>query len=264
MGKKRITNISSKKEKDDHKIVTGKDHGKVTDMGEQALAEAEIIKKKEAKLEKELIKETEKEVKKQTKKTKKSSPKYIKAKQKVDSNKLYPLKEALNLLKEVSLSKFTGSVEIHLVVKESGQKGEVEFPYSTGKKQIIKIVDDNLIGELEKGKISFTTLVATPQSMAKLVKFAKLLGPKGLMPNPKNGTISDQPEKAAEIMAKKTTFKTENKAPLMHLTIGKVDMPEKEIEANFKSLIKAVGRKNIKKVAIAPTMGPSIKIDLSS
>ena len=269
MGKKRITDIGQEPKKSKlgnekaDKVVVGKDHGRVTDMGEKALAEAEIIKKKEAKLEKELVKETKKEVEKQSKKTKKSSSQYIKAKQKVDANKLYSLQEALPLVKEVSLSKFVGSIEVHLLVKEIGLKGEIEFPHPTGKKQIIKVVNDDLIKELEKGKISFTTLIASPQTMSKLVKFAKILGPKGLMPSPKNGMIVDQPEKAIETMAKKTTFKTESKAPLMHLSIGKVNMPEKEIEANFKSLIKALGRRNIRKVTIAPTIGPGIKIDLN-
>lgn len=269
MGKKRITDISQEPKKSKlsnkkaDKVIAGKDHGRVTDMGEQALAEAEIIKKKEAKLEKELIKESKKEVEKQSKRNKKSSSQYIKAKQKVDPNKLYPLQEALPLVKAISLSKFIGSVEVHLVVKEIGLKGEIEFPYSTGKKQIIKVVDDDLIKELEKGKISFTTLIASPQTMSKIVKFAKILGPKGLMPSPKNGTIVDQPEKVIETMSKKTIFKTEGKAPLIHLSIGKVNMPEKEIESNFKSLIKTLGRRNIRKATIAPTIGPGIKIDLN-
>lgn len=273
MGKKRIQAIGegienqNKKKKTSKKdllagkkdIKVGKGQGRLADIGEQALEEAKVIEEKEKKIEKELTQKTKKE----TKPKKKKSANYLKASKKVDKEKFYSLKEAIKLLKEVSISKFKGNVEVHLNVREAGIKGEIEFPHSTGKKQVIRIADDKLIKELEKGKVNFTILISDSKMMSKLVKFAKFLGPKGLMPNPKSGTISDNPKEVADRLAKKNTFKTENKDPLIHLVIGKVDDPDKNIEENFVALIKAVGKKNIKKAVLAPTIGPSIKIDLS-
>jgi len=98
--------------------------------------------------------------------------------------------------------------------------------------------------------------------MPKLAKYAKILGPRGLMPNPKAGTITDNPEELAKKLAGKTSWKTEAKAPLIHLTIGKVSQPEHQLEENFKALVAAIGQKNIKKAVLAPTMGPGIKIKI--
>jgi len=277
MGKKRIQAMGegaenqNKKKKIDKKdplagkkdIKTGKGQGRLADIGEQALEEAKAIEEKEKKLEKELTQKAKEEGKKETKTKKKKSANYLQALKKIDKEKFYPLEEAVKLLKEVSISKFKGSVEVHLNVKEAGIKGEVEFPHPTGKKQIIRIADDKLIEELEKGKINFTILVSDSKMMAKLVKFAKLLGPKGLMPNPKSGTINDNPKEVVEGLTKKNTFKTESKSPLIHMVIGKVDDADKNIGENFTVLIKAIGKKNIKKAMLAPTIGPSIKVDLA-
>ena len=237
MGKKRITNLDTKEQK-----------------------EAEVIEEKEKELEPEITKKAKKKVKP----AKIRSKKYLQAKKEIDKNKFYPLSESIKLLKKVSISHFNGSVDVHLNVKETGLKGELEFPHPTGKTQVVKIADEQLIKDLEKGKVNFTILIATPQMMPKLVKFAKLLGPKGLMPNPKSGTISDQPEETAKKIIQKTQFRTETKAPLIHLSIGKVNDSEKNLEENFKTLIKAVGKRNIKKAVLSPTMGPGIKIDLTS
>jgi len=277
MGKKRIQAIGEGIENQNKKkrigkknlldgkkdIKTGKGQGRLADIGEQALEEAKAIEEKEKKLEKELTQKAKEEGKKEVKHKKKKSANYLQALKKIDKEKFYPLKEAVKLLKEVSISKFKGSIEAHFNVKEAGIKGEVEFPHPTGKKQVIRIADDKLIEELEKGKINFTTLVSDPKMMTKLVKFAKLLGPKGLMPNPKSGTINDNPKEIVDKLTKKNIFKTESKYPLIHLVIGKVDDVNKNIEENVTVLIKAIGKKNIKKAVLAPTIGPSIKIDLS-
>jgi len=275
MGKKRIPTIGEggedKKKKTSKKdlfagkkdIKVGKGQGRLADIGEQALEEAKTIEEKEKKLEKELLQKTKKGVKKETKPKKKKSANYLKALKKINKEKSYPLKEAVKLLKEVSISKFKGNVEVHLNVKEVGLRGKIEFPHPTGKKQVIRIADDKLIKELEKGKIDFNILISDSKMMNKLVKFAKLLGPRGLMPNPKSGTISDNPKEVADKLAKKNTFKTESKNPLIHLVIGKVDDANENIEENFTTLIKTIGKKNIKKAVLAPTIGPSIKINLS-
>lgn len=266
MGKKRIAIIDDSKkkapEKKDRKVVkTGKEHGRITDMGAEALVETEKIKAKEKELEK-LAKEKIKTDKKKKPRAKKRSRHYLKTQKKVDRHKSYLLPEAVKLVKETSISKFNGSVEVHLNVNEAGLRGEVSFPHSVGKKQNIRIFDESLIKNLEKGKVDFTLLVASPAMMPKLVKFAKLLGPKGLMPNPKNGTISESPEKRVQELTGRTQFRTEPKAPLIHMTIGKVDNKEKELIENFQALIEAVRKKNIQKAVIKATMGPGIKVDL--
>jgi large subunit ribosomal protein L1 len=278
MGKKRIITVGEETEK--RKIVkSGKQHGRISDMGMVALEEYEkkLSDRKEEplKAQKE-TEDTEISVPPKTsvpsviKKVKKEGParqrsqKYLQVGKDLDKNKFYPPSEAVKVLKKISISRFNGNVDIHLNVKEVGLKGEVEFPYPTGKTQVVRIADEQLIKDLEKGKIDFTLLLATPKMMPKLVKFAKLLGPRGLMPNPKSGTISDQPEELAKKIVQKTQFRTETKSPLIHLSLGKVNDPEKNLEENFKVLIKAVGKRNIKKAVLAPTMGPGVKIDLSS
>ncbi len=267
MGKKRVAVIGEKKEKKhERKLVkTGKEHGRIADIGTEALEEAAVIEEKTKKIEKETLKETKKENKKTTKKPKKTRSKnYLKAREKVDVNKSYRLEEAIKLIKNISTSKFKGKVEVHLNVKDTGLKGELQFPHSTGQKQKIRIADEELLKELEKGKIEFTLLVANSKMMPKLVKFAKLLGPKGLMPNPKNGTVTENPKEFIKNASGKTQFKTEAKFPLIHLTIGQIDLPEKDLEDNFQVLIKTVGKKNIQKAILSPTMGPGVKIDLNS
>ena len=241
-------------------VKTGKEHGRISDLGTQALEEAAIIEEKTKKLQQEIAAKAEKAGKK-VKPKKIRGRRWQEARKKIDPQKTYSLPEAIKLLKTVSLSRFDGSVDAHLVVKRVGLKGEVEFPYPTGKQQKIRIADENLLKELEKGKIDFTLLIATPQIMPKLAKYAKILGPRGLMPNPKAGTITDKPEELAKKLTGKTSWKTEPKAPLIHLTIGKVSQPERQLEENFKALVAAIGQKNIKKAVLAPTMGPGIKVE---
>jgi large subunit ribosomal protein L1 len=242
-------------------VRTGKEHGRISDLGTQALEEAAIIEEKTKKLQQEIAAKAEKAGKK-VKPKKIRGRRWQEARKKIDPQKIYSLPEAIKLLKTVSLSRFDGSVDAHLVVKKTGLKGEVEFPHPTGKQQKIRIADEELLKDLEKGKIDFTLLIATPQMMPKLAKYAKILGPRGLMPNPKAGTITDKPEELAKKLAGKTSWKTEPKAPLIHLTIGKVSQPEHQLEENFKALVAAIGQKNIKKVVLAPTMGPGIKIKI--
>lgn len=267
MGKKKVVKIGEEKkpvvERKGRLVVkTGKEHGSITDLGTQALVEAEIIEEKTKKLQAEVAQKAKKAARKAAKPAKIRGQKYQKAKKLIDRQKLYSLKDAIKLLKKVSISRFNGSVDVHLLVKKTGLKGEVKFPYSTGKAEKIAIANEEVLKKIEAGKIDFTTLIATPSMMPKLAKYAKILGPRGLMPNPKAGTITDKPEELVKKLTGKTTFKTEAKAPLIHITIGKVDSPQKHLEENFRALIAAVGQKNIKKAVIAPTMGPGIKVDL--
>lgn len=189
------------------------------------------------------------------------SKNYLAAKKKVDINTYYSIKEAVNLVKETSFSKFPGKVEAHLVVGETGNLGEINFPHlETASKKIV-ILDESILKEIKDGQINFDLLIATPATMPKLLPLAKILGPKGLMPNPKNGTLTDKPQDAVKkLSTAKTVLRTEKKAPVLHLVIAKVDQPAKEIEANLTELLNTLKAKKIKKITICSTMGPSIKI----
>lgn len=189
--------------------------------------------------------------------------KYQEAKKMVDNKRYYSLSEAINLLKKMKLVKFDQAVELHFVVDEAGLKGEIELPFATGKMVRVKVVDDKLITDLEKGKIEFDVLVTHPSFMPRLAKFAKVLGPKGLMPNPKAGTVSMKPEEVVKKFGKgMLRWKTEPKFPLIHQMIGKISFEEKNLLANAEKFIEAVNKAHIKNAFIKTTMSPSVKLDL--
>lgn len=246
---------------------SGKDRGRLTDMSQVALEEAERIAAKEKVLEEETKRTAFAGVKKEVKKVqkaKKRGQRYLQARAKIDRHQIYSLKEAVKLVKETSIARFNGSIELHLVTQEAGLSGEINFPYPTGKKARIAIADEKLVSQIKKGKIDFDVLLASPEIMPQLASLAKILGPKGLMPNPKKGTITDKPKELAEEMAGKTHFKTEKKDPLIHLVIGKVADPEKNLIANAQAVFKTVGENNLQKAVLTSTMGPGIKIDLKA
>lgn len=208
---------------------------------------------------------TETEATETTEKTVKAArvrgKKYLLSKKKVDVLKLYPLKEAINLVKETSFSKFDGKIEAHLSVVETGNLGEISFPHLEVGTKRIQLLDDKILAELKEGKINFDILIATTTTMPKLLPFARILGPKGLMPNPKNGTLTDKPEEAMKKLAvAKTIIKTESKAPVVHIIVGKVSQSEKELEANISELIKVIKAPKIKKMVLSATMGPGVKV----
>ena len=205
-------------------------------------------------------KSEEKVEKKAVKAKKVRGKKYQAVRAKLDKSKLYPVKEAVELVKKLSYSRFVGSVEAHIVVREVGDSINLALPHSTGKSVKVTIVDAEVLSDIEAGKLDFDILVAHPEFMPKLAKFAKVLGPKGLMPNPKNGTLTPNPElKKKELEAGKFNLKTEKKAPLMHLIIGKTDMSSADLVANIETLVKALKGK-ILKLVISPSMGPGIKV----
>lgn len=189
--------------------------------------------------------------------------KYQSAKKKIDVTKFYPLKEAIKLVKETSFSKFDGKVEAHVTVLDLGNIGEINFPHLESSSKKVVILNDAILAEIKDGQINFDILVATPSTMPKLLPFAKLLGPKGLMPNPKNGTLTDKPEDSVKkLSAAKTVIKTEKKAPIIHIIVGKVSQDAKELEANVAELIKVIKTNKIKKLALCATMGPCVKVEV--
>lgn len=209
-----------------------------------------------------VVEESEKkEVKKQIRLRGK---RYVSARAMVDRTKTFMPAKAVELLKKVQYAKSQSTVEAHLVLREEGISVDVAFPHTTGKSVRVAVADDALLKKLEAGVIEFDILLAKPDMMPKLTKFARVLGPKGLMPNPKNGTITPTPEKRQkELEGGKTTVRSEKKAPLVHLVLGKTSQPEKELTANLEALLKAMPAGSLLKCVIASSMGPGIKVDLS-
>jgi len=202
--------------------------------------------------------------KKTVKTAKAKSDKYKKAKANIDRAKLYTIKQAVELVQANSLSKFDGNIDAHLVLDtEPGTIAEITFPHlETGTKKIA-IATPQLISKIQAGTIDFDVLVSTPAFMPKLLPLAKVLGPKGLMPNPKAGTLVDNPEEAVKkLQAAKMVVKTEKKFPLIHIKVGKISQKTSQIVANIEELIKAVNPQKIKKFYITPTMGPSVKVKI--
>jgi large subunit ribosomal protein L1 len=209
----------------------------------------------------------EEEAKEEKKKIKAKAPrkrgkKYKAARAKVDKDKLYKIKDAVKIIKDTSYTKFDGSVELHVVVKKQGLSVNLELPHSTGKEKKIEIADDKTIDKLKKGKINFDILLATPEIMQKLVPFAKILGPKGLMPNPKNGTLIKDKKQAKKFSENTLNLKTEKSAPLIHTVVGKVSMDDKKLIENTKAVLDAVGARQLEKAYLKATMGPSVKLQI--
>lgn len=204
----------------------------------------------------------EKKVSTKTQQPRVRGKKYKTSVAKVDKNKLYHLDEAIKLIKETSYSAFDGTVELHLVVKKENLSANVEMPYSAGKEKKIEIANADTLKKLNEGKIDFDVLFATADMMPRLVPFAKLLGPKGLMPNPKSGTLIKNKNEAKKISVNTLSIKTEKKAPLIHTVIGKVSQKEKELSDNALAIINAVDKKQIMKAYLTATMAPSVKLAL--
>lgn len=249
---------------------------------------------KEAKTESVKKEETTKEVKPETsakeKKTKASkasqkkgkakyrSVKYREAAEKAEKSKRYPVTEAIDLAKQTSYSKFDGSLELHLNTNAKNIRGLVSLPFASGKKLKILafgkgaedsgadiIGDDAKLNEIIRGVTTFDVIVTTAEWMPKLARAAKVLGPRGLMPSPKNGTITDNLKKAVtEIQSGKVEYKTEKGGQVIHLSIGKVSQDANQVVQNTKILFNAIGKTKIKKAVISPSMGVGVKVDLAS
>lgn len=199
------------------------------------------------------------------------SKKYLESAKLVEKNRVYSIKEAAELVKKTSFTKFDGTVEIHVNLNASvlgaaktDFRGSVNLPHGTGKEIRIAIADDDVLKDLEAGKINFDVLIAHPSMMSKLAKFARTLGPKGLMPNPKNGTISPDPDKRAkELAGGQVNFKTEPENPIIHMAIGKVSFDASQIKENVEALFLAIGKNKILRATLTSTMGPGIKVSVN-
>ncbi len=190
--------------------------------------------------------------------------KYISARSMVDRTIAYPVSQAVDLLKTTNYSKFDGTATVHINLKREIKPFDVTLPFSTGKTVRIAIADDQVLADLAEGKIEFDVLITTPDKMPKLAKFARLLGPKGLMPNPKNGTVTTDPEaKIKQLQGGAISIKPEKKAPLMHIRLGKISQPSEELAGNLSALLEAMPPNSMLKVTLAGTMSPGIKVQFA-
>ncbi|PLX25676.1 50S ribosomal protein L1 [Candidatus Parcubacteria bacterium] len=218
------------------------------------------------------------------------------AKDKIDSTKVYPAEEAIKLIKETSSVKFDASVEVHARLGIDPKKGDqiirdsVVLPHGSGKKvKIAAFVSDDkakdakaagadlvggeeLINEIKKtSKTDFDIAITTPDMMPKLAQIAKVLGQKGLMPNPKTGTIGPDVKKMVEeLKAGKVSYKNDATSNV-HLIIGKVSFDEAKLVENFNTFFESLKKAKpqslkgtyIKSMYLSSSMGPSVKVEIN-
>ena len=227
----------------------------------------------------------------------KKSKRHVANLEKIEKNKLYSVEEAVKLVKETSNSKFDATVEVamnlNLDVKKVDQqlRGAVVLPYGTGKSKRILVLtkgegakaarelgadyvgDVDMITKIEKENwFDFDVIIATPDMMPMLGKIGKLLGPKGLMPNPKTGTVTNDVAKAVEETKKgKVNYRTDSFGNV-HGIVGKVSFDDDKLVENLKVFVEAIMKVKpstvkgtyVKNISISSTMGPGIKVDLNS
>ena len=227
----------------------------------------------------------------------KKGKKYVEASKLVEKGKLYEVSEAVELAKKTSTTKFDGTVEIainlNIDTKKADQqmRGSVVLPNGTGKSQKVCVIakgsqadaakaagadfvgEQELIDKMAKENwFDFDVIVATPEMMPALGKIGKVLGPKGLMPNPKTGTVTMDTKKAVEDIKKGMVEYRADSYGIIHLPVGKVSFDSKKLVENISYLmgviIKAkpttVKGNYINSIVISNTMGPGIKIDKNS
>ena len=218
---------------------------------------------------------------------------YRKAAEKIEASKLYSLEEAVKLAAESSPAKFDASVEIHVRLNVDPRQADqnirttVSLPHGTGKTIRVAVFapeadhkaakaagadvvgDETFLAQLEKEVVDFDILVATPQYMPKLGKYARLLGPRGLMPNPKSGTVATDVSKAVnEAKAGKVEYRVDKQA-IVHLSVCKVSFGAEKLTDNAKAFFDSLQSQKpsslkggyVKSITITTTMGPGIKVE---
>lgn len=200
---------------------------------------------------------------KQKKKQNRSS-RYLQSAKSIDRAKRYSLDDAIDLLKKTSYSKFDGTVEVHIkTISKKGQdplRGLVMLPSGAPKQKIIAIADEALIEKVQSSKIDFDILIATPTMMPKLATVAKILGPKGLMPNPKSGTVVEDTAVAQkELSSGKIEYKTDLLGNI-HCGVAKLSWENNKIKTNINAFLNAIPANRVGSITLCATMGPGIKI----
>ncbi len=228
---------------------------------------------------------------------KKRSKKYVEAANKIEKNKLYSKEEAIKLVKETAISTFDSSIEVamrlNLDTKKADQqlRGAIVLPNGTGKTKKVLVVargeqatkakeagadfvgDVDMLEKIEKENwFGFDVMIATPDMMPLLGKLGKVLGPKGLMPNPKTGTVTMDVVKAVdEVKAGRVTYRTDSYGNV-HAIIGKASFTEDKLIENLDAFVGAILKvkpatvkgEYVKNISVSSTMGPGIKIITNS
>ena len=222
----------------------------------------------------------------------KRSKKYQEAAALIEKGKAYPINEAVALVKQTSKVNFDASVDVvfklGLDTRHADQqlRGAVVLPHGTGKTKKVLVVTQGakaeeakaagadvvggkeILEEIQKGWLDFEVMIATPDMMAELGKLGRILGPKGLMPNPKTGTVTMDVAKAVqETKAGKVTYRTD-KDGNVHMPIGRVSFDDEKLAENFKTVydlllrVKPSSAKGtyMKNIVVSSTMGPSVKV----
>ena len=225
----------------------------------------------------------------------KKSKKYVEALKLIDRTKLYEIEEAIDLVKKTNFAKFDATVEavfrLGVDPKKADQqiRGAVVLPNGTGKTQRVLVFakgeklkeaeeagadyvgDEEYINKINQGWFDFDVIVATPDMMGEVGKLGRVLGPKGLMPNPKTGTVTFDVGKAVEeIKAGKVEYRID-KASNLHVPIGKASFEDEKLVENFKTIFDTVLKAKpasakgtyFKNVVVTSTMGPGVKVDVS-
>ncbi len=204
----------------------------------------------------------------QTQKEKKAearvlSKRHTSNKSTVATGTIYPVKSGIEILRRFKKSKFDETVELHVNVKEKGISGQVTLPHGSGKKLRIRVADDALIAAIEQGKIDFDVLIAEPSMMPKLAKVARVLGPRGLMPNPKAGTVTDKPQALIEkLSAGQINYKTESGAPIIHMSVGKLSFEDAQLAENINQVLSSIGPTRIENITLKSTMSPAVRLQI--
>lgn len=202
---------------------------------------------------------------------------FRKSAERIDRSKTYGLKEAVDLAKKTSHVKFDATVELHVNLgvdpRQADQniRDNLVLPAGTGKTVRVAVADDALLAKLDKGVIDFDVLVAAPDFMPKLGKYARILGPRGLMPNPKSGTVTTDTERAvAEAKAGRVEYRVDSTG-IVHLGIGKASFTEAQLLENAQAVLASIqsnkpnGVKGnyVRSIHLSTSMGPSIKVEVS-
>ena len=217
------------------------------------------------------------------------------AEEKIDGTKLYTPKEALTLVKEIAHAKFDETVEVHFRLGVDTRKadqnirGSISLPNGTGKTVRVAVFaegaqaeqataagadvvgSDDLVAAVQKGEINFDAAIATPMMMAKVGRIGKILGPRGLMPNPKLGTVTmDVAKMVSELKAGRVEYRADRYG-ICHVPLGRVSFDVEKLVENYAALYTEILRvkpasakgKYVKSIALTSTMGPGVKVDSS-
>ncbi|HEX6158979.1 MAG TPA: 50S ribosomal protein L1 [Thermoanaerobaculia bacterium] len=222
--------------------------------------------------------------------------KYTEAAKLVEPDRRYEIAEASELLPKLSISKFDGTVEAHLRLgvdpRHADQlvRGTVVLPHGTGRTSRVivfaqgekaqealragadEVGGDDLVKRIDDGWFEFDVAIATPDMMGTVGRLGKKLGPRGLMPNPKSGTVTFDIERAVgEIKSGRIEFKVD-RAGIIHVPVGKASFTPEQLAANVATLVDAVNRAKpsgakgtyMRTLTLAPTMGPGVRVDIPS